>query len=157
MSPKAIFSWLATLWMSFVFLSSLPFKFSKAPETQHIFGTIGDWLGTLLGKGIGSAFREFGGYFIGSLELLTSVVLLLPALLWLVTRLKGSDFGETRRKFHAVGGLMAAALMAGAAFFHLVSPLGINVQGDNGMLFYFATSIVVLGVALFLVNRRTGD
>lgn len=154
---RPVLSWLAVLWMCYVFLSSLPYKFTRHPDTQHIFGTIGDWLGTFLGTGIGSAFREFGAYVIGSFELLTSIVLLLPALLWVISKLNGSFFGVTRRRFHMIGGLMASAVMAGAVFFHLVSPLGIEVQhngqNDGGSLFYAAVSILVLGIVLFFINR----
>jgi hypothetical protein len=92
---------------------------------------------------------------------LTAIVLLLPALLWVISKLSGSYFGVTRRRFHMLGGLMASAVMAGAVFFHLVSPLGIEVlhggQSDNGTLFYSAASILVLGIVLFLINRGWTD
>ncbi len=154
---RAVFSWVAVLWMCYVFLGSLPYKFTKHPDTQHIFGTIGDWLGTFLGTGIGTLFKEFGSYVIGGFELITAIVLLLPALLWVISKLNGSFFGITRRRFHMFGGLMASAVMAGAVFFHLVSPLGIEVQhqgeNDGGSLFYAAVSILVLGLVLFVINR----
>ncbi|ASJ75646.1 hypothetical protein [Granulosicoccus antarcticus] len=158
---RAVVSWAIALWMCYVFLSSLPYKFTQHPDTQHIFGTIGDWLGTFLGTGIGNLFTELGGYVIGSFELLTSIVLLLPALLWVISRLNGSFFGVTRRRFHMIGGLMASAVMAGAAFFHLVSPLGVEVlhegKSDGGSLFYAAVSILVLGLVLFAINRGWTD
>lgn len=154
-------SWVSAVWMSYVFLASLSYKFTKHPDTQHIFGTIGDWLGTFLGTGIGELFKNFGSYVIGSFELLTAIVLLLPALLWLISKLNGSYFGITRRKFHMIGGLMAAAVMTGAVFFHLVSPLGIEVlhngESDGGSLFYAAASILVLGILLFVINRGWTD
>jgi hypothetical protein len=154
---RPLFSWLAVAWMCFIFLSSLPYKFTKHADTQHIFGTIGDWLGTFFGETIGGLFTDFGSYVIGGFELLTSVVLLLPILLWVISKLSGSYFGVTRRRFHMIGGLMASAVMAGAVFFHLVSPLGIEVlhegEGDGGSLFYAAVSILVLGIVLFLINR----
>ena len=59
------------------------------------------------------------------------------------------------------GGLMASAVMAGAVFFHLVSPLGIEVlhngESDGGSLFYAAVSILVLGFVLFFINRGWTD
>lgn len=150
-------SWLSVIWMCYVFLGSLPFKFTKHPDTQHIFGTIGEWLGSFLGTGIGGLFTDFGSYVIGGFELLTSIVLLLPALLWLFSKLNGSFFGVTRRRFHMIGGLMASAVMAGAVFFHLVSPLGVEVlhngESDGGSLFYAAVSILILGLILFGINR----
>ena len=158
---RPLVSWLIVLWMCYVFLSSLPYKFTKHPDTQHIFGTIGEWLGTFLGSGLGNLFTEFGSYIIGGFELLTSIVLLLPALLWLVSKLNGSFFGITRRRFHMFGGLMASAVMAGAVFFHLVSPLGVEVlhngESDGGSLFYAAVSILILGLILFLINRGWTD
>ena len=33
-----------TLFISFVFIQSLFFKFADAPETQHIFNTLNDWV-----------------------------------------------------------------------------------------------------------------
>ncbi len=154
---RAVFSWVSVAWMSYIFLGSLPYKFTQHPDTQHIFGTIGDWLGGLLGSGIGTLFRDYGAYVIGSFELLTCIVLLLPAVLWVLSKFNGSYFGITRRRFHMIGGLMASAVMAGAVFFHLVSPLGIKVlhqgESDGGRLFYAATSILVLGLVLFVINR----
>jgi hypothetical protein len=48
---------------------------------------------------------------------------------------------------------MASAVMAGAVFFHLVSPLGIDVNNDGGSLFYAALSILILGLVLFGINQ----
>ncbi len=59
-------------------------------------------------------------------------------------------------KLHAIGGLMASSVMAGAVFFHLFTPLGVEVihegQSDNGSLFYAAISILILGIVMFVVN-----
>ena len=161
-SVRALLCWAIVAWMCFVFLGSLPYKFTAHPDTQHIFGTIGDWIGSLLGQGIGSLFRDFGAYLVGGFELLTSLVLLAPIPLWLVHKLRGGErsaegrFEDERRRLHAIGGLMASAVMAGAVFFHLVSPLGVEVlhegESDGGSLFYAAVSILVLGIVLFALN-----
>ena len=150
----AIISWLIVLWIVFVFLGSLRFKFSLAPETQHIFGTVGAWLGSFLGDGIGSAFAAFGSYVVGSVELLTSLVLLTPAIAWVVRVATKGEIGHGRAFWHAIGGIMASGVMAGAVFFHLFTPLGINVQGDGGSLFRTAVSVLVLGIVLFAMNSR---
>jgi len=130
------------------------------PDTQHIFTTIGAWLGTFLGDGIGQLFSSIGAYIVGSFELLTSLVLLIPALLWLKSRVSGQPFGQTRRRWHRIGGLMASAVMVGAVFFHLFTPLGIEVlhngQSDGGSLFRAAVSILILGIILFLINLGPG-
>lgn len=153
----AVVSWAIVGWICYIFLGSLPFKFTNHPDTQHIFTTIGDWLGGFLGQGIGALFSQFGAYVVGSFELLTSIILLSPALFWLKTAITKSPFGNTRTKLHRYGGLMASAVMVGAVFFHLVSPLGIEVlhkgKSDGGSLFYAAVSILVLGVVLFFINQ----
>ena len=153
---RALVSWVTVFWICFVFLVSLPYKFTLHPDTQHIFTTIGDWLGTFFGETFGSVFGNYGSYVIGGIELATCIVLLLPILLWIISKISGSFFGVTRRRFHMIGGLMASAVMSGAVFFHLFSPLGIEVlhqgQSDNGSLFYKAVSILGLGVVLFIIN-----
>lgn len=158
---RPLVSWVSVLWMCYIFLGSLPYKFTRHPDTQHIFGTIGDWLGTFFGETIGGLFSDYGSYVIGGFELFVSIILLLPALLWVISKLSGSYFGVTRRRFHMFGGLMASAVMAGAVFFHLVSPLGIEVlhngESDNGSLFYAAVSILILGFVLFFINRGWTD
>jgi len=51
---------------------------------------------------------------------------------------------------------MAAMVMTGAVFFHLFTPLGIEVlhegKSDGGSLFYAAVSILVLGLVLAVMN-----
>ena len=154
----ALISWLIVAWACYIFLGSLPYKFTGHPDTQHIFGTIGGWLGGILGQGIGSLFTRFGAYIVGSFELFTSLLLLSPAVFWLLSKIGMVKGPVNRRGLHMMGGLMASAVMAGAVFFHLATPLGIEVlhqgKSDNGSLFYSAVSILVLGVVLFLINAR---
>ena len=152
---KSIANWAPAVVIAAVFLPSLPFKFSAAPETQHIFGTIGQWLGGFLGETIGQAFSDFGGYVIGSLELITSLILLAPLLVVLINKFgKKSLKPLDRAKFHVVGGLATTALTGGAIFFHLFSKLGVNVNGDGGALFFSAVAAFISGIILFLVNRE---
>ena len=153
-----IVSWIIILWTSLVFLGSLPYKFSDHPDTQHIFGTIGSWLEGALGPAIGQGFSQFGGYVIGAFELVISLVLLLPAVAFGLHKAKILKSPLNRAKFHYIGGLMASAVMGGAIFFHIFSPLGIEVlhqgQSDGGSLFKSAVSIFVGGIILFLINRK---
>ncbi len=152
----AVVSWAMTLWMCKVFLFSLPYKFSGHPDTQHIFGTIGAWLSGILGEGIGGLFVSFGAYGVGTFELSTSIVLLLPAVLWGLAKIGVINAKQQRAKFHRIGGIMAAVVMAGAVFFHLFTPLGIEVlhqgKSDGGSLFYAALSILIFGVIMFVIN-----
>ncbi len=55
--------WAMAIFIAIVFIQSLFFKFSNSFETQHIFGTIGEWM-----AGIGflefatANFAVYGGY-----------------------------------------------------------------------------------------------
>ena len=153
---KPIISWIIVLWTCKVFLFSLPYKFTKHPDTQHIFGTIGDWMSSTINSSLGSLFSNFGSYAVGSFELIVSIILLYPAIPWLLNKAGFRKAGAKRRRVHAIGGLLASAVMAGAVFFHLATPLGIEVlhngQSDGGSLFYAAVSILVLGFVLFTLN-----
>ncbi|MFK8083264.1 MAG: hypothetical protein AB8B97_23545 [Granulosicoccus sp.] len=158
---RAIVSWPIVIWMCYIFLGSLPYKFTNHPDTQHIFSTIGEWIGGFTTPAIGELFSTLGAYAVGGFELLTAIVLLLPALLWVISKMTRSFFGITRRRFHVIGGVMASMVMAGAVFFHLFSPLGIEVlhegESDGGSLFYAALSILILGLVLFAINRGWSD
>lgn len=152
----SIISWLIVIWISKVFLFSLPYKFSGHPDTQHIFGTIGTWMKETLGNTIGDAFTQYGAYAVGTMELVTSLILLAPALFWLIQKNNRGLNLPPRNILHSLGGLIAAGIMCGAAFFHLATPLGIEVlhegKSDNGSLFYAAVSIIFLGAVLFVIN-----
>ncbi|CAD5271928.1 MULTISPECIES: DoxX family membrane protein [unclassified Imperialibacter] len=104
-----------------IMLQTLYFKFTGAPESIYIFSTIG--------------MEPWGRYMVGSMELVASVLLLIPKIYWL-------------------GGLLGMCLMAGALFFHAVF-LGIEVQGDGGLLFGYA--IVVFIASLVAVLDRKND
>ena len=155
----AIISWIMALWACKVFLSSLPYKFTNHPDTQHIFGTIGMWISDTFGAGLGNLFSNYGAYAVGGFELLTSLVLLLPIFIWLLAKMGASGNSGVRAKFHRLGGAMAAMVMAGAVFFHLFTPLGIEVlhegKSDGGSLFYAAVSILVCGIIMFFINGKS--
>ncbi len=154
---KPIISWAIALWACKIFLFSLPYKFTKHPDTEHIFGTIGQWISDTINEGLGNLFTSIGSYLVGSFELITSIVLLIPAVFWVLNKTGLRKSGSMRQRFHAIGGLMASAVMVGAVFFHLFTPLGIEVlhegKSDGGSLFYAAVSILVLGLVLFFLNR----
>ena len=152
----AVVGWAIALWVAKVFVSSIPYKFSGHPDTQHIFSTIGEWLKGFIGDAAGGLFSEQGAVVIGSAELVTSVILLSPVVFWILNKIKLLSDRPYRPIAHALGGLMAAGIMAGAVFFHLFSPLGVEVlhkgKSDGGSLFYAALSILVLGLILFIIN-----
>ncbi|MFK8080679.1 MAG: hypothetical protein AB8B97_10370 [Granulosicoccus sp.] len=156
-----ITSWLIVAWTCFIFLGSLPYKFSNHPDTQHIFTTIGEWLKGILGTTVGDLFASYGAYLVGTAELLTSILLLSPIVYWLKNRGHGNAVtGRYRARVHAIGGVVASMVMAGAVFFHLFTPLGIavlhNGESDGGSLFRAAVSILILGIVLLLMNKPRG-
>ena len=113
-----------------VFLDSLRYKFTNAPETQEIFGRLDGWAGTLGAGGLFSQTGLFSQYTIGTAELFASALLLIgiiPAL----------------RRLQALGALIALAVMSGAVSFHLFTPLGIDPNNDGGGLFMSAVIIWV--------------
>ena len=122
------------VFIAFVFLQSLPFKFTNSLETQHIFTTLANWSGF-------TWFGVYGGYMIGTAELVTAILLF--------------------TKLRSIAAVMAMGIMSGAIFFHLFTPLGIvmphfdantglQIGDDSGILFGMAclTWISALVVAL---------
>ena len=103
-------------------------------------------------------YKRQGSYVVGGFELLTSLILLTPIVLWVKNRSSGRLFEPLRRRWHQIGGLMAAMVMSGAVFFHLFSPLGIEVlhqgKSDGGSLFKAAVSVLILGLVLAVINRK---
>ena len=57
------------------------------------------------------------------------------------------------RRWSAFGGLMASGLMAGAIFSHLTK-LGIEVQGDGGLLFALAVTVFGSGLIVGWLRRH---
>ncbi len=155
-SKTSIISWIIVVWICKVFLLSLPYKFTLHPDTQHIFGTIGLWMKGVVGDSIGTLFMNYGSYAVGSVELLTSIILLLPALFYLFKKVGLLVQVPSRPLMHAIGGALASIVMAGAVFFHLFTPLGVEVihegNSDGGSLFYAAVSILILGALMAVAN-----
>jgi hypothetical protein len=138
--------YLATIWIMYIFLGSLPYKFSGHPHTEFIFSTIGAWISNTISWPIGNWFSSYAAYVIWTLELIVSIILIIA--LYFSAR----KMSNKASLFFWIGWLGAMFLMIWAAFFHLVTPLGIEVNGDWGSLFRAAVSIVVIGWALFAYN-----
>ena len=124
--------------IAFVFVQSLPFKFSNALETQHIFSTLGEWSGLLW-------FGDYGGYLVGMAELIAAILLF--------------------TKLRLLAALMALGIMSGAIIFHLFTPLGIimpyfaassgqQVGDDGGVLFMMACATWVCAVIVVLLESK---
>ena len=132
--------WVLTLFIAFVFIQSLFYMFSNSPETMLIFGTLNEWA---LSLGLPGVFAEdgiFSGYVFGSAELIASILLLLGLLL-------------SRPLLGLIGSVMALGIMTGAIFFHLFTPLGVEVQGDGGTLFFMACGVWVSALILTIMRR----
>jgi uncharacterized membrane protein YphA (DoxX/SURF4 family) len=69
----------------------------------------------------------------GIAELVAAILILVPRFTWL-------------------GALLAMGIMSGAIFFHLTI-LGIEVQGDGGLLFVYALIVFLCSAVLLLMNR----
>jgi uncharacterized membrane protein YphA (DoxX/SURF4 family) len=130
-----------SLFASAVFLDSLRYKFTNAVETQVIFGKLDQWAASLGAPGLFAQTGLFSQYVIGSAELVASALLLIGL------------FPRFRR-LHAVGALVALAVMSGAVSFHLFTPLGIDPNNDGGGLFAAAVTIWVTSLGLTLYRFR---
>jgi hypothetical protein len=129
-----------SLFASAVFLDSLRFKFTDAPETQEIFGRLDAWAASFGAAGLFGYTGLFSQYVIGSAELFASSLLLIG----LVPGLK---------RLHSLGALIGFAVMSGAVSFHLFTPLGIDPNNDGGGLF-MAACVVWAATLTLLVLRR---
>lgn len=125
--PARIASWLAAGWIAWEFGHYEQYKLTGNEGSVYLFGILSDWLGTPGGE---KPFR----LFVAIQEIVAAVLVLLP---W--TRVPGAA--------------LSLATMAGAIFFHVASPLGIDPYGDGGVLFREAV-ITLLAAALILVLHR---
>ena len=125
---------------SAVFLDSLRFKFTNAPETQVIFGRLDAWAASFGAQGLFAQTGLFSQYVICSAEVLASSLLLAS----LIPRLK---------PLRVVGALIAVAVMSGAVSFHLFTPLGIDPNNDGGGLFAMAVVVWMTSIATLVAGR----
>jgi hypothetical protein len=129
------------IFIAFVFLQSLPFKFTNSLETQHIFTTLAEWSGL-------TWFGVYGGYMIGTAELVTAILLF--------------------TKLRSIAAVMAIGIMTGAIFFHLFTPLGIvmphfdastglQIGDDAGVLFGMACLTWISALTLALIESKNPE
>ncbi|MBB6112156.1 DoxX family protein [Mucilaginibacter lappiensis] len=119
-TPINILAWVLRLAAAIIMLQTLYFKFTAAPESVYIFSTLG--------------LEPWGRIGIGSLELIASILLLIP-------------------KTTSLGALLAVGIMAGALLSHLTK-LGIVVQNDGGQLFVLALAVFICCSILLLIFRK---
>ncbi len=103
-----------------ILIQTLWFKFTAHPDSVYIFTKVG--------------LEPYGRIGIGIMELVASILLLVPRTVWL-------------------GAGMTVGIISGAIFMHLTK-LGIVVNGDNGSLFYLAVVTFVFGTIILFVHRK---
>ena len=121
---KKFLPYLLAVFIAYVFLRYLPFKFAKG---SHLFQVLEDW-STL------AWFEPKGRYLTGGAELLACILLFIPRL-------------------QVLGGLLSLALMSGAIFFHVFTPLGIDPYNDGGKLFIQAVGVWVSGLIIIYLRK----
>ena len=138
---QTLFTRILNAFIVFVFMQSLVFKFSGAPETQYIFNTLDAWATEVLGiAGLFAPSGIFSAYVIASAELVAALLLL------------GGLFTQYKI-LTPIGALMAFGIITSAIGFHLFTPLGINVNGDGGALFMMACGVWVSAAGLLFMHK----
>ena len=133
--------WGLAIFIAIVFVQSLFFKFTNSFETQHIFGTIGAWMASIgLPDSVSNNFAAYGGYTVGSVELIAAFLILM-------------------RSTQLAGAALAWCVISGAIFFHLYTPLGVSVvinsagDRDGGQLFVLACGVWLSALAIIVMRK----
>ncbi len=130
-TPILVFSWACRIVAATILLQTLFFKFTASPESVYIFTKLGAFIHTYLPFASIGTVEVSGRIGSGIMELIAAVLLLTPRFLW-------------------AGAILAMAATGGAIVSHLTF-LGIEVQGDKGLLFFLAIAVIVTSaIALFL-------
>lgn len=142
---------LLSLYIAFVFVQSLFFKFTDSPETRYIFEQkLDPWAASLGFPGVFAPGGIFSASAVGSAELVASVLLLAGTLVagW--------------RLAQAIGAVLSLGVISGAIFFHLFTPLGVEVinadgSGDGGTLFMLACGVWIAAAILTWQRRASAE
>lgn len=119
--------WGLALWVAYVFVWYLQYKFTGADGSVWLFTVLTDWMGL-------NGYEKPMRIGVGSAELLAAMLVLY-------------------RRTQALGGAMATGIMTGAIFFHVASPLGIDPYEDGGRLFTEACLVWIAGLAILWFRR----
>ena len=137
MKPTArwtlVLTWACRIVAALILLQTLFFKFTAAPESVYIFTKVAEFVhgyAQFLPVEMVQASARIGS---GVLELIASVLLLIPRSVW-------------------AGSLVAIAATGGAIISHLTF-LGIVVQDDGGLLFVLAITVVCTSVIALYLHR----
>jgi hypothetical protein len=116
-----------SLWIVYVFVWYLQYKFTGHEGSVFLFTVLTDWLGL---PGHEKAMR----IGVGAAELVAAILCLVP-------------------RTQVVGAAATLALMSGAIFFHLATPLGIDPYEDGGVLFKEAVVTWFVALAILWLRR----
>lgn len=103
-----------------ILIQTLRFKFTAHPDSVYIFTQVG--------------LEPFGRIGIGVLELIASILILVPKTTWL-------------------GATLVIGIIGGAIMMHLTQ-LGIDINGDGGLLFYTAIVTFLLSLVTLWFSRK---
>ncbi|HRG21501.1 MAG TPA: DoxX family protein [Saprospiraceae bacterium] len=117
---KNIVSKVLRVVIAIIYVQTLYFKFSGHPDSVYIFSKLG--------------LEPYGRIGIGVFELITAILLILPAT-------------------YIYGIVLSLGVISGAIASHL-GPLGIEVLGDGGKVFYLAVVVWVASILLALLHRE---
>src|SRR6266403_3978573 len=123
-----LLAWPLAAFDAYIFIFYLQYKFTGHPGSVELFTTLTDWLGF-------AGHEQFMRIGVGSMELIASILLFIPAT-------------------QVIGAALALAIMSGAIFFHLVSPLGVDPYGDGGVLFKQACAVWLSSLVILAIRRR---
>jgi hypothetical protein len=111
--------WAARIVAAVILLQTLFFKLTGAPESVYIFSSLNA--------------EPWGRYGSAALELVASLLLLVPRTAWL-------------------GAGLGLGIISGAIASHLLV-LGIEVQGDGGLLFGLAVVVLLCCLTALAIHR----
>jgi putative oxidoreductase len=122
MQVKNILGWVLRIAAAVILLQTLYFKFTGQPESVALFSKL--------------HAEPFGRIGSGIVELIASILLLLPATVF-------------------IGALIGVGVMSGAIAAHLFV-IGIESQGDGGYLFTLAIIVFVCCISLLVLYKQQG-
>lgn len=130
-----------TIYIAFVFIQSLFFKFTYSPETAYIFTTLDQWAAGFGFEGLFVPPGPFNAYVIGTAELIASLLLLTGMFL-------------QKPLLQGFGALLSIGVISGAIFFHLFTPLGVDPMNDGGVLFGMAVGVWFASVGMLVLKKK---
>lgn len=110
-----------------ILLQTLYFKFTGAAESVYIFSSVGSYVHV-------PGVEPWGRLGSGVAELVASVLLLIPGTA-------------------ALGAMLALGVLSGALLSHLFI-LGVDVQGDGGLLFALGVIAFTASAIVLILRRR---